>query len=383
MKYAQTSVTVSGLLPEQDYTFNFIGLGGNWPAKIVPLSGSFVATGSSQTIDAMIHFCSNTGICPPSQPDVLPYSLNEIITETFTTSIQARVKNTCDNSTILSPSVSVIVPGYPPLGVVMPTSATLNSDVVLSTPSEHYYYFSPIISGMVPGEQYRYTINSVGGNWPVLCWPMAGLVSSSNGTSLVDLAISFCPKLDLCGGSPNLLVNYSLTNDFNLSYAPNNYFTIINMSVQQVNYPYTNIVSDQLSIRCRNCLPPPTPTPTPTITVTPSMTPTPTITPTLTRTPTPTPSSAPAFDTTINIVENGTAEGSDGITLAASRGDKLQFNANPDGGTPVTMQIYIGADQVGQITYTSSYNNQPFYFTLFSSSITYLGFFKEGITTLN
>lgn len=383
MKYAQTSVTVSGLLPQQDYTFKFKGLGGNWPAKIAPVSGSFVANSYSQNIDVMVNFCSNTGICNPSQPDVLPYSLSQIITDSLTTSLQAEIKNVCENSIILSSPATVVVDGYDPLSVIMPISATLNSDVTLSNPGEYYYYFSPIISGMIPGEQYRYTINSVGGNWPVLCWPINGVVSSSKGTSLVDLAISFCPKIEFCGASPNLLSNYTLTDDFNLSYAPNNYFTIINMSVQQVSYPYTNIVSDQLSIRCKNCLPPPTPTPTPTMTITPSITPTPTVTPTVTRTVTPTPSAVPSFNTSIIITDALVSAGTAGITLAAYYRDELQFNQNLNGGTPVIMDLYVGPSQVAQITYTSAYNNKPFYFTVFSSSIKYFGFFKEGIVTLN
>jgi hypothetical protein len=362
--YIQTSVNATGLLPQQDYTFKFRGLGGNWPAQIIPLSGSFTADSSAKTLNAIVNFCANTGLCPPSRPDILPYSLTEIANDTLTTVIDAEITNTCEHTKIVSSPAVVVASGFSPLSVIMPVSSSSGVDITLE--NDNYYYFSPVVTGMIPGETYEYTINSVGGNWPVLCWPNSGVVSSSKGYEAIDVAVSFCPKLSYCGpGTPNLLYNYNLTNDFSASYAPNNYFTILNISVKQTNYPYSNIVSDQLSIRCKNCLPVPTPTPT--------------------VTPTVTPSSRAGFDTYIIIANSSTLVNSAAsITLAASYFDKLEFNQLSGSSTPAIMNLYIGLTQVASVTYPGTiYNNKSFAFTLNSTGQKYFGVFKEGSVTLN
>lgn len=363
MHPTETSVFVTGLLPGQDYSYRFYGLGGNWPAVVSPVSGTFVANNKSQTLPVVVDFCANTGLCPPSRSDVLSYTLNDRNNEMLTTVLQADVLDICENTTIKSTPAIVTASGFPSLNVIMPSSSLISSDITLI--SDHYYYFSPLITGMIPGESYTYTINSMGGNWPILCWPTTGTVSSSKGYKAIDIAVSFCPKLSYClPGTPNLLSNYSLTADYNQTYANKNLFTILNISVQQDNYPFTNAVSDQLSIRCNECLPLPTPSPT--------------------ATPTPTPTPMPSFNTSLNITNNSILVGSlAGITLAASYLDKLEFNAIADSATPVIMDLYIGAVQVASVTYPGNvYNNKPFSFTLYSTRLKYTGVFKEGSVTL-
>lgn len=364
MHPTETSVFVTGLLPGQDYSYRFYGLGGNWPAVVSPVSGTFIANSKSQTLPVVVDFCTSTGLCPSSRSDVLAYAINDFNNEVLTTVLQAHVLDICENTTIKSTSATVIASGFPSLNIIMPSSSISSSDITLS--ADHYYYCSPIITGMVPGESYTYTINSVGGNWPVLCWPTTGKVSSSKGYEAIDIAISFCPKLSYClPGTPNLLPNYTLTADYNQSYADKNLFTILNISVQQDSYPFINAISDQLSIRCNGCLPQPTPSPT--------------------TTPTPTPTPMPLFDTSLIITSNSVLVASAAsITLAASYLDKLEFNTIIDSAIPVIiMDLYIGASQVASVTYPGNvYNNKPFRFTLSSTGIKYTGIFKEGSVTL-
>lgn len=66
------------------------------------------------------------------------------------------------------------------------------------------------------------------------------------------------------------------------------------------------------------------------------------------------------LDTTLNG-PNGSAQG---ITLAASAGDVLKFNALTTGGSaPASMDINIGGAQVASVAYLDRYNGQPFSFT--------------------
>ena len=71
----KVSIPLSGLFKRETYNYIIRGLGGNWPAIISPLSGSFEAKGKTEVLNEVVSFCPSTGLCPPSNPNVLPYSL--------------------------------------------------------------------------------------------------------------------------------------------------------------------------------------------------------------------------------------------------------------------------------------------------------------------
>ncbi|NML65932.1 hypothetical protein HHL22_12015 [Hymenobacter sp. RP-2-7] len=67
-----------------------------------------------------------------------------------------------------------------------------------------------------------------------------------------------------------------------------------------------------------------------------------------------------SYDTTLS----GPNQDGAGVTLAASAGDTLQFNALASGGAaPASMDIYLGGAQVASVAYLDRYAGQPFRFT--------------------
>lgn len=72
-----TTVTVSGVRPNESYDYVFGGLDSNWPTIVSPISGTFKldsdATSNMYAIPVNIMFCTPTGICPPGTEGLIDY----------------------------------------------------------------------------------------------------------------------------------------------------------------------------------------------------------------------------------------------------------------------------------------------------------------------
>ncbi|GAB2784601.1 hypothetical protein HNQ93_002463 [Hymenobacter luteus] len=80
------------------------------------------------------------------------------------------------------------------------------------------------------------------------------------------------------------------------------------------------------------------------------------------------------YDTALNG-PNG--EGA-GVTLAASAGDVLRFNALPDGGSaPATMDVFVGGQQVASVACLDRYTGKLFSFT--TGGVTHTGSFAAVV----
>lgn len=105
--YGFTS-TIDGLQLHQQYNYEFIPIQSNWPATMItPISGSFNTNdSSSRTLSSKIVFCPTTGLCPPSDPSVLPYTIGSRFIESYYTSFNLTVTD-CNNSVAHSEPITI------------------------------------------------------------------------------------------------------------------------------------------------------------------------------------------------------------------------------------------------------------------------------------
>jgi len=360
------SIPVSGLYKQQKYNFKFRGLGGNWPVTLYPMSGSFETTNNKTVnLTTVASFCQSTGLCPQSDGNVLPYSTNYQGFNAIdaVTSFVVDVTDPSDNSVKSSePQFIQCLSCLSSPKISMPNQITISGAVVSSvgavtqynSQTNNYYFFSPQLSGLIPGEEYQYSVNSLGGNWPVLLSPMSGIIKSPADSANIEMVVSFCPTLNYCqAGTNGLLNNYSLNADADASsFYEHNYFTILNLSIKQLNYPYSSSISDQMVIRCKDCLP--------TVKI------------------------GASIVTTYNrILVMGTSNYAvaDTISMTASVGDKLEYvypSTTIDGQAgPIMILNYNGQD-IAYITYSNTYTNTAFKFTKNSTNTSYVGTFTNG-----
>ena len=89
--------TVSGLIPNHTYNYEFSSVIGNWPAVITPPTGTFKASKKTTEIRSRLAFCPSTILCTGGTPGLLDYDLN---------SYQYLFDNTCGKFVTLELSVN-------------------------------------------------------------------------------------------------------------------------------------------------------------------------------------------------------------------------------------------------------------------------------------
>ena len=365
------SIPVSGLYKQQKYNFKFRGLGGNWPVTLYPMSGSFETTNNKTVnLTTVASFCQSTGLCPQSDGNVLPYSTNYQGFNAIdaVTSFVVDVTDPSDNSVKSSePQFLQCLSCLSSPQISMPNQITISGAVVSSvgavtqynSQTNNYYFFSPQLSGLIPGEEYQYSVNSLGGNWPVLISPMSGIIKSSSDNNNIEMVINFCPATGYCPpGTNGLLTNYTLNADADVSnFYEHNYFTVLNLSIKQLNYPYSSSTSDQMVIRCKDCLP--------------------------------AVKTGAIIATTYNrilIMGNGDYSVADGIAMTASVGDKLEYiypSVSADSQPGPIMFLNSGGITIAQITYPAIYTGTSFKFTKSTTNTSYVGIFTNGTLNIN
>lgn len=147
----------------------------------------------------------------------------------------------------------------PTLPRCCPTVSFSADSVSLSGPPENIYgYVSASVSGLIPGKTYSYTYSPIAANWPSKITPLSGTITPTSDKDTIDSIFNFSPSTGNCSG----YLPYILDCNADKDYVKKNIYSILEL---KLNSPYSlncPIVSDRLTIKCNQCLPPdPTPCP--------------------------------------------------------------------------------------------------------------------------
>ena len=117
MSYNQNiQFALKGLSRRQDYNYKIVGQGGNWPAVAEPLSGTITAQSGEEFIHTNIAFCNHTGVCPPTDPKVLEYSVGYncgTSNNNIFTNVGLELTRIADDSKVYAPNILVEASGFP------------------------------------------------------------------------------------------------------------------------------------------------------------------------------------------------------------------------------------------------------------------------------
>lgn len=248
------NASINGMIPNQQYKYEFSGAGGSWPVKILPRTGIISSSTSQSTINSLLTVCSSTGVCPPTDSDVLNsttkynisdtlYSLIELSLDpidNLNTNYQSKTKNLfsvqCDDC--------------------LKDVGILNSqgpEVTIISSTENPYELNSTITDLIPGETYRYTVNHVKSNWPCVVSKRSGEFIAISSNKLLKTNIGFCYPSGSCNpNNADVFANYS--NDGFGGTANKKYITL-NLSVEPVSHPAAKLHSDDFTLLCEGCLP--------------------------------------------------------------------------------------------------------------------------------
>lgn len=244
------TIPVSGLIKREDYKFDIVGVGGNWPAVANPPSGTFTAKTKSINISTDITFLPTTGYASGSLKYNLSYCGYD--NTSLFTNVAAKITSLSDNSIIQSdpiyiacndclPNISINLSGC---------GSTSCSQYVLT--SGNTFDFISTLSGLEPNTTYDYKITSSGSNWPtVMITPPEGSFIPTDSTYDMKHKLMFCPYCGVCENSNNGLLAYELAECFNVQ----NLFTNIAFSISPARCNKEKTFSKHMLVNCKDCLP--------------------------------------------------------------------------------------------------------------------------------
>lgn len=242
------AITFNNLIPNQTYTYTLTGGGGSWPVKVSPLSGTITSHSDAYTAKGIVSICSYSGGCLPTDSvlnyntdfysdiasSIEPYSVIKVNLSPADEYLQNSVSDTfivsCDNCI----SLPIV---------------TLTENTVLS--STDTYSLSVNFSQLNPNQKYTYQIKTIDSNWPVVAYPISGVIEKSTSKSL-SIKTTFCSSTGICEGNTNLL-NYNLDNVCNNQFGPLDKFVQFRVELTPIDSSST-IHSNEVIIGCDDCV---------------------------------------------------------------------------------------------------------------------------------
>jgi hypothetical protein len=246
MSVKNLNYTISGLVPYENYNYVIEHLDANWPVNISPMSGSFAGPSDHLKVTSKITFCDslNSSYCS----GFMSYN-----TGSFHNGddpyVDVRIKLTSNilDSDIYSDSIRVVCSGCSPTPIIVTND---NKVVTLNNENNTSIYFT--INNLKPYTTYNYMLNDVHSNYPVLLTniPKSGTFTTSSAKSYaIRSDLVFC-HYENCS-SPD----FGATSVVNIEMQQcEKYFTNLNLSLNS-DYLVADIISDNLTIECDNCLP--------------------------------------------------------------------------------------------------------------------------------
>jgi len=137
------------------------------------------------------------------------------------------------------------------LPYVVPTSL---KNITLTSVSGNTTYINPIVENLQPYEEYSYQYKSIDANWPVSVNPESGILKPSSPSGLLNARVSFCMSSGACDGNS---LDYSLPPQCLTAGTEDTKYAIMVVSVTPKSYSGPEILSNEFTVVCNDCLPKP------------------------------------------------------------------------------------------------------------------------------
>jgi hypothetical protein len=245
-------ITISGLIPNQEYTYKFEGIDGNWPISILPSSGTIQSTKETYILSSLASFCNSSDNCQKSQSDILKYqqsnqcyagdelygkiklTITPIDISALQTKTQTSFSIVCDNC-LTKPTVS------------LPNSVTLTSSTTSKTT------VSATLSNLKAGEKYSYRFFTSDANWPIVLYPNSGVIVPTSDNQTISVRLSFCASTGLCPQNTIGVEPYSINTLLSYGVARLEKICKLKMELTQ-DCNNSKVSSSESTIICSNCL---------------------------------------------------------------------------------------------------------------------------------
>lgn len=241
---------VNGLVPNQLYKYEFKSAGGNWPVKIVPISGVIKTSNEYTNIISLVSLCSSSNICSENDETVLNYvdtsssidrediySVINLVVDPISSTIQSGATSSfsvlCDDC-------------LPKTKVTIPSVIDLNA-------GDTYSGFDVSLENLIIGQEYSYEFNSIKANWPVIIHPQSGTIVASDKTVSIPAKLTFCPSTGLCPNGTNGVLAYTPNAAADIDFGLLDKTARLKLTLKQLSNDISSY-SNELSIFCNDCI---------------------------------------------------------------------------------------------------------------------------------
>jgi hypothetical protein len=252
--FAQYSITFSNLIPNQSYSYNLDGIGGNWPIKVSPVSGTITPHSNSYTAKGIVSFCPYSGACVSNDTSVLNYSLDFDNNRQYSQDPYSVVKVT------LAPTDDYLQKGVtdtfivtcdeciPQLNIVVENNVVFIDDVNVGAT------LNVAFNNLVPGERYQYIFNGKDGNWPLIVSSHSGALYASSSSAIIPFAVNFCSTTGICPDTIAGVMSYDTDQNNPVNINNIHKQSQFNISVYQDGRSEPVAISNDVLVKCNDCI---------------------------------------------------------------------------------------------------------------------------------
>jgi hypothetical protein len=248
--YAVINGKFSNLVPNQIYDYSFEPIGGNWPIKLYPTSGSFVAKTETYDVMSDVIFCCPSGGCEESV-----FAQNIETNSYLNNNLYYNIRlNLIKNDQILSYDESSVNSNLPDISIVSPAQA-----INLDNTSKGCYLLNAGINNANSNYTYHYEYKVIDSNWPIYFDNISGFFSNERGFVDISTNLTFCPSVSSCSNTSGVWPATKNTNNKLNNYCNNNkHYATLSIEVFADCYPESKVfVSEAITVYCNDCIPVP------------------------------------------------------------------------------------------------------------------------------
>lgn len=149
------------------------------------------------------------------------------------------------------PAIGGLLLGFTDSSILPNVSNASELNTSLNAQVGNSMVLSPLLTNLQPYEEYSYEFKRIDSNWPIKLSSVSGIIKPSAASGHINSLLTFFP---VSGSCTSTSAGYSfvpscLTSSTNIQYI------VMQLAVKPLSYVGSEILSDQFTVGCNDCLP--------------------------------------------------------------------------------------------------------------------------------
>jgi hypothetical protein len=250
---AEFTAVVSGIIPDNAYSYSFRSLNSNWPINLENMTGLFNSPTTTYCIESKLKFCENTGLCLAGSANILDFTLPEYcnLDKTHEARIVVDV-NPLDCGTVVATSNIMHLTCddcFPPDVTVSfnPMTLKTNKDTLNTVLAQ--------VANLQENVVYSYNVSTLFSNWPFYINNQSGDIQTHLTYHDIPLVAAFCASTGVCPSGYKGVLDYTPESQSIVKrYAESNkVYAVLQVSIYEKDCPTKSYTSNRFVIECEDC----------------------------------------------------------------------------------------------------------------------------------